>query len=104
MGYENDLLRVLINLTGRLVFPEEQLAEMFPKGKTKKKYVKAYNLCDGTRSQNEISKEAKIDQGNFSRTVNRWLTLGIIYKIGEGNDSKLLHIYPVSEDLINKKK
>jgi hypothetical protein len=61
-----------------------------------KKQIEAFNLCDGTLSQGEVSKKTGINQGNLSRTFTRWVESGIAFWIGEGKDSKLLHIYPIS--------
>ena len=33
----------------------------------------AFNMCDGTMGQGEIAKALKLDSGNFSRTVTRWV-------------------------------
>lgn len=97
MAYDNDLLKFLINLTGRLVFSEEKIIEIITKGGGRGKQLKAYNLCDGTRSQSEIAKEIGIDQGNFSRSLNRWISAGIVARVGEGDDTKIFHVYPINE-------
>lgn len=90
----SDLLKGLIQINGRIAFPEEKLMEII--GATVR-LQKAYNLCDGTRAQGDIVKELKLDKGNFSKTVKKWVSSGIILKLGQGNDTKLLHIYPLSE-------
>lgn len=89
----SDLLKGLIQINGRIAFPEEKLMEII--GATAK-LQKAYNLCDGTRTQGEIVKELKIDQGNFSKTVKKWISSGVLLKLGQGKDTKLLHIYPIN--------
>jgi hypothetical protein len=94
----SSLLKALIATTGRLAFPQEKLTEIICSKSAGAKQIKAFNLCDGTRSQAEIIKECKLDAGNFSRTVGRWVSAGVLFRIGEGKDAKLLHIYPYSDD------
>src|SRR5205807_10520697 len=57
--------------------------------------IKAFNLCDGSRSQSEIASQSGIAQGNLSRTLARWISAGIIYEVGDSRDTKLLHVYPI---------
>jgi len=52
-------------------------------------------MCDGTHTQKDIVKELGFDPGNFSRTVKRWETLGILAKINAGNEIKLLGLYRI---------
>ena len=94
----NTLLRVLIQLTARGVFTEESIREVVaPTGKSGKQ-LRAYNLCDGTRRQAEIAKAIGIDQGNFSRLVTRWVGAGVLFRLGDGAEARLLHLYPISRD------
>ena len=51
------------------------------------KQLRAFNLADGSRSQNDIARQAKVDQGNFSRTTARWVENGVAFWIGEGKDA-----------------
>jgi hypothetical protein len=88
----DDLLRCLVHIVGRASMPTETVCELVGNGK---KQIQAFNLCDGTLSQSEISKKTKVDQGNLSRTFDRWVKHGIAFWIGEGTDAKLMHIYPV---------
>jgi hypothetical protein len=62
-----------------------------------KKQLRAFNMCDGAKGQAEIAKALKIDRGNFSRTVSRWIDEGIVFRLGEGRDAKLLHVYALPE-------
>src|SRR3954452_20276349 len=89
----DDLLRVLIQVTGRTAFPEDRLREIVG---TSAKQLAAYNLCDGTLAQAEVVKAAKIDQGSFSKTASRWVEQGILFRLGTDRDVKLLHLYPLS--------
>ena len=89
------LLRALLTTTGRAAFPLGRLYELVnPTGKAAK-LVRAFNLADGSRSQREIVKQTKIDQGQFSRTLNRWVEAGVLFRLGAGRDAKLLHVYPL---------
>jgi len=89
------LLRALLVTVGRSAFPLDQLYEIVdPTGKGGKQ-VQAFNLADGTRTQADIRAITKLDSGNLSRTVSRWLEAGIIFRVGEDRDAKLLHIYPI---------
>lgn len=88
------LLRAILATTGRTTFTVEEIHTIVnPKGSGSKQ-IKAYNLADGTLSQGEIAKKLKLDPGNFSRTVSRWVEAGIMFRL---NDKVLLHIYPVPE-------
>ena len=97
-----DYLTALIQITGRNVFPEDILMQIVMPPGSSEKQLRAYNLLDGTLTQTEICKALKIDKGSFSRTVSRWISLGVVFKIGEGKDKKLLHVYPLPENNIKK--
>jgi hypothetical protein len=77
------------------------LAQIVGKGGGESQLL-AYNFCDGTKSQAEVAKAASLDPGNFSRSVARWVEAGILVRLGEGRDAKLLHAYPLSKDAISK--
>jgi hypothetical protein len=96
----NVLFKPLLSLMGRLAFPEPRLAEIVnpPKGGGPKQ-IAAFNLCDGTRTQAEIAKELGLDQGNFRRTVQRWATAGVIFRLGDSREATLLHVYPLLADV-----
>jgi hypothetical protein len=88
----NDLLKCAIQVVGRLAMRPEQVGEVVV---VNAKQLKAYNLCDGTRTQGEVAKAAGLDNGNFSRTTVRWVESGVLFKVGTGRDAKLLHLYPL---------
>jgi len=87
------LMECLIQVVGRAAVPEARVREILGTGA---KQVKAFNLADGTRSQIQIARKAKVDQGSLSRTVARWVENGLAFWIGGGNERRLMHIYPVS--------
>jgi len=91
----HELLRPLLSLIGRAVIPPKTVAELVGTGKQ----LAAYNLCDGTKKQSEVVEQVKIDSGNFSRIVTKWIEAGILFRIGEGREARLLHVYPISADV-----
>lgn len=98
-NYTDDLLRALLTTTARAAFPMRQLYEVVNATGKGAKQIKAFNLADGTRTQSDIAKQTNIDQGNFSRTVSRWVEAGIMFRLGEGREAKLLHVYPLPTKL-----
>jgi len=68
------------------------------------KQLRAYNMCDGTKTQSEIAKATKLDPASFSRTVARWIEAGALFRMGSGRDTKLLHAYPLPADAAKKGK
>jgi len=96
-----DLLHVLIQVSARTIFPPDRLRSIVvPRGKGAEKYLKAYNLCDGSRAIREIAREVGIDHSNFHKVTLRWIGAGVAFRVGE--EGKLLHLYPLpngSEEL-----
>jgi hypothetical protein len=93
----DNLLRALISVTARQAFPPDVLHKLVMSHRAGPKQLTAFNLCDGTRTQGQICAESKLDQGNFSKTVTRWIAAGIVFRLGSGRDARLLHVYPVTE-------
>lgn len=91
MADTEELLRILVQLNARREFPPEILREIVGTGRN----VDAYNLCDGSRTQAAVVKEAKIDAGQFSRAVSRWVQEGVLFRLGSGRDLRPLHLYPL---------
>lgn len=89
------LLRAILSVSARQTFPPDKLAEIVLSKGAGTKQLEAFNLCDGTRAQGEVAKALKLDAGNFSKTVGRWIDAGIVFRLGEGRESKLLHVYPL---------
>lgn len=89
------LLRAILSVTARQTFPPDKLADTVLSKGAGGKQLEAFNLCDGTRGQGEIAKALKLDSANFSKTVGRWIDAGIVFRLGEGRESKLLHVYPL---------
>lgn len=97
-GHSEMLLQAILSTVARQTFSEEKIGEIVLPRNAGAKQLKAYNLCDGTMTQGEIAKKVKMDAGNFSRTVARWVDLGILFRLGEGREAKLLHVYSVSKE------
>lgn len=89
------LLKALLHVSARAAFPPDRLRRIVLSKGAGEKQVRAFNLCDGSRTQGEIAKALKINSGNFSRTAARWLDEGIVVRLGDGRDATLLHVYPL---------
>lgn len=88
------ILRALLATAGRSAFSVEQIHAIVDPTGNGLKQVKAYNLADGTLTQGEIAKKLKLDSGNFSRTVSRWVEAGIMFRLP---DKLILHVFSVPE-------
>jgi len=91
---DGDLLRCILHVMGRSVIPPDEIRAAVGKGKNR---VKAFNLFDGNNTLQEVARKTRIDQGNLSRAATSWVENGIVFWVGEGNDSRLLHVYPIPE-------
>jgi|SRR5271157_2954813 len=91
---DSDLLRCLLHVIGRAVIPDKKVRALIGRAKNG---LKAFNLLDGVRTITEVSKKTKINQGNLSRLTSRWVDSGIAFRIGEGLDERVLHVYPIPE-------
>lgn len=102
MGESTDcLLKALISLTGRVAFSEVGLLKIIaPVKKGREKLVEAYNLCNGMRTQSEITKLLKLHEGNFSVKVNRWIEEGVLFRIPYDDGVCLLHVFPISKNAL----
>ena len=92
---QEQLLRAILATVARQTFSVDFITEKVAVGTDKTKQIEAYNMCDGSKSQAEIAKQLNLDQSNFSKTVARWVDLGIVVKVGQLRDIKLVHIYPI---------
>ena len=99
---ESAYLRAILATVARQTFPPEYLREIITRGGAGEKQVQAYNLCDGTRSQTEVSKLVGLDAGNFSKSIGRWVDAGIMIRVGEGRDLKPVHVYPLPDSVAKK--
>jgi len=83
------LLECLIHVIGRAAMPIEKVQEVVG---SRGKQIKAFNLLAGNITLADLAKKTKLDRGNLSRTTNRWIENGIVFRIDGG---KLMHIYPI---------
>ena len=89
------LIAAIFHVFGRSALPVAQVRELV--GRTEKNR-KAFNMCDGRNTQQEISRRLRIDQGQLSKSFARWIESGIAFRIGDESESRLLHIYPIPPD------
>ncbi len=90
-----DLLRCIVHIVGRTAVPVETTRAVVGGGKNR---AKAFNLCDGRTTLNEIARKTKIDSGNLSRAVSNWVEHGVAFRIGDGKDALPLHIYSLPKE------
>jgi DNA-binding MarR family transcriptional regulator len=86
------LIASLIQVIGRAALPPDKISEFVGRGRAQ---LRAFNMCDGNHTQIEIAKKLRIDQGQLSRTLTRWVENGIAFRVGEGKELRFLHIYPI---------
>jgi DNA-binding MarR family transcriptional regulator len=94
-------LRAILATVARQTFPTAEVIKIIGKNAGEKQF-RAFNLCDGTRTQGEIAKELSLDSGNFSRTLGRWVDEGIAVRIAKGQEIRPVHVYPIPESEIKK--
>jgi hypothetical protein len=96
MDTVESLLRAVLATVGRIAFPPPELARLVSPNIGGDKQLIAFNLCDGKTPQSEIGKKAGLDKGNLSRSISRWIEIGIIVRVGP--EQYPMHIYPLSTD------
>ena len=97
------LLRAILSTVARQTFSEARLREIVMSRGAGQAQMRAYNACDGTKTQSDIAKAEGLDRGNFNRTLARWEEAGIIFRVG--TDEKPLHVYPMrTEGAASKEK
>jgi|SRR5215469_16956949 len=90
-----DLLRCLFHTVARATIPQTDVRSIV--AARSKNRIKAYNLFDGTRTIKEVAKIAKIDRGNLSKSASAWVKSGMLFWVGQGEEARLLHVYPISD-------
>ena len=88
------LLSATFHVLSRSAIQMPQVRELIVTEKNRQ----AFNYCDGSLTQKEIAKKLRIDQGQLSKTFKRWLEAGIVFRIGERTESRLLHVFPVPKE------
>lgn len=103
VNVETSYLKAILATVARQSFPPEQLAAMITANVGGVKQIAAYNLCDGEHTQLEIAQAVGLDKGNLSRSISRWVELGIVIRLGEGAEAKPAHLYQLPKDQRGKK-
>jgi len=85
---DNDLLRVLVALAGRIAFPPEQLSQIVGP------YAAAYNMCTGELTLASVARATAIDKSNLRKAVLRWEQAGVIFRVGP--EGRPMRLYPLS--------
>ncbi|MBI5262710.1 MAG: MarR family transcriptional regulator [Bradyrhizobium sp.] len=93
MNTTDALLKAILATVGRTAFPPEALYKIVAPTAGSDKQLAAYNMCNGERAQSDIRKKLKLDAGNFSRLVTKWVEAGIIVRVGA--EEFPLHLYPL---------
>jgi DNA-binding HxlR family transcriptional regulator len=94
MDTADSLLRAILATVARRTFPTADIYKIVAPVAGSDKQLAAYNLCDGETPQAEIGKRAKLDKGNLSRSISRWIEAGIVVRVGE--DQYPMHVYPLT--------
>jgi hypothetical protein len=89
-----DLLSCALQVLGRATLRPDRIRRTIG---SRKKQLRAFNLCDGSNTVRQIARKARLDEGNLSRTLSRWREHGIVFLVGEGKQARFLHIYALPE-------
>jgi hypothetical protein len=95
MSENTEILRAILSIAARQAFPPAELFDLVAPKANSGKQIAAYNLCDGEHTQAEIAKAVKIDKSSLSKSVSRWIELGIMFRIGSGAEMRPVHLYPL---------
>lgn len=96
-------LKAMMSLVARQTFMPERLAEIVTPVANAKTY-ETFNLCDGTRTQTDIVNALKLDSGNLSKTIKRWIDEGVMIRVTEEGKDRPVHVYPVPDRFIQTAK
>ena len=99
MNSQEAYLRAILGTVARQTFPVDRILEIVGAGE---KQLRAFNMCDGTRTQAQITKELGLDKGNFSKSLGRWIDEGIVIRVTEGKETRLVHVYPLPDSKMKK--
>jgi len=101
MNPQEAYLRAILATVARQTFSPDMILEIMGPQSGEKQF-KAFNLCDSTRTQAEIAKEAGLDPANFSKSLGRWIDAGIVIRVGEGREIRPVHVYPLPDSHTKK--
>lgn len=88
-------LKGILATVGRAAFPPEDLKKIVAPTGGSEKQILAYNIYDGETPQTDISKKAKLDPGNLSRSISKWAEADVVIRVGA--DQLPLHLYPLTK-------
>ena len=99
--------KVIISLLGRLAFSEDKILSILKKNSKKpEQMIKAYNMCNGEQTTNEIAKKLTgITNVSLNSATLRWEENGILINLGERGQGKNvipLHLYKLGSDVNNE--
>src|SRR6266853_2471638 len=83
------LLRLLIRVVARGPIQVADVELIVGPTAVGGKLRRAFNLCDGTRTQAQVVAATKIDKGQLSRAITRWETNGVLFRLGTGRHARL---------------
>jgi len=99
----NTYIKAMMSLIARQTFSPEKLRDLVSP-RSNMTLLKAYNKCEDDLSQTEITNLLDIDPGYFSRVTKQWIDDGIILKVGEGRNTRLVHVYPLPDKFLKESK
>ncbi len=97
---QTGLLRAILATVARQTFPPLEIVSIVAPQKNSIKWLKAYNLCDGTLTQAEIAKTGQVDAGDLSKKIKKWIDAGILIRLADGNSERPIHVYPLADDIL----
>ncbi|MGH2684887.1 MAG: hypothetical protein ACRDJP_05400 [Actinomycetota bacterium] len=89
------LARVLVHVLARGPVAEDYIRGVVAPRGTERRWIQAYNLCDGTRTDAQIAEAVGLDQDALGRAIDRWQSVGIIFPIQSNGATQMLHLYPI---------
>src|SRR4051812_15486317 len=101
MNPQESYLRAILATVARQTFPPDKILEIMGPNSGEKQF-RAYNMCDGTKTQAEIAKELGLDSGNFSKGLGRGVPAGLVIRVGEGKNDRPVHVYPLPDAYTKK--
>lgn len=96
MNTSETLLKAILATVARRTFPPRDLLNIISPNAAGQKQINAYNLCDGETPQSEVGKRVRLDKGNLSRSISRWVEAGIMVRIGP--DKHPMHLYRLPKE------
>ena len=98
MDMQESLLKAILATVARATFPPAEVLKIVAPTTGSAKQVAAFNLCDGRTPQAEIGKRTKLDRGNLSRSISRWVEAGIVVRVGK--EQLPMHVYPLTKAML----